>query len=100
MADQLARAKQRETKLTQVFTAIDAMEAAETALGVALRELRDLGVPQADLADMTGLSSREVGAALKAAESDEDAPAEHTSSVTEQTEASNNGEDETHQHQP
>ena len=67
MADELERARQRESKLVAVFSAIDARADAEAALGEALIELKDLGVAQSDLAEMTGLSAREVGAAIRAA---------------------------------
>ncbi|WP_254050720.1 hypothetical protein [Dietzia sp. WMMA184] len=67
MADELERARKREAKLVAVFSAIDARDDAQIALGQALVELRDLGVAQADLAEMTGLSAREVGAAIRAA---------------------------------
>lgn len=67
MADELERARKRESKLVAVFSAIDARAEAEAALGEALIELKDLGVAQADLAEMTGLSAREVGAAIRAA---------------------------------
>lgn len=72
MAVELERARKRETKLIAVFSAIDAREAAEAALGDALIELRDLGVAQGDLAEMTGLSAREVGAAIRSAKNGED----------------------------
>jgi len=65
MADQLERARKRESKLVAVFSAIDAR--AQAALGEALIELKDLGVAQFDLAEMTGLSARDVGAAIRAA---------------------------------
>ena len=42
------------------------------ALGGALIELRGLGVPQSDLAEMTGLSARDVGAAIRSAKNSED----------------------------
>ena len=67
MADELERARKRESKLVVVFSAIDARADAEAALGEALIELKDLGVAQSDLAEMTGLSAREVGAAIRAA---------------------------------
>lgn len=67
MADELERARKREAKLVAVFSAIDARDDAQIALGDALVELRDLGVAQADLAEMTSLSAREVGAAIRAA---------------------------------
>lgn len=67
MADELERARKRESKLVAVFSAIDAREDAEAALGTALIELRDLGVAQADLAEMTGLGAREVTAAIRTA---------------------------------
>ena len=58
MADELERARKRESKLVAVFSAIDARADAEAALGDALIELKDLGVAQSDLAEMTGLSAR------------------------------------------
>lgn len=67
MADELERARKRESKLVVVFSAIDARADAEAALGEALIELKDLGIAQSDLAEMTGLSAREVGAAIRAA---------------------------------
>ena len=96
MADELERARKREAKLVAVFSAIDARDDAQIALGEALVELRDLGVAQADLAEMTGLSAREVGAAIRAAKdndtatedaandaADDDTPAsDHTSADT------------------
>ena len=67
MATELERARKRESKLVAVFSAIDTRADAEAALGEALIELNDLGVAQSDLAEMTGLSAREVGAAIRAA---------------------------------
>lgn len=67
MAVELERARKRESKLIAVFSAIDAREEAEATLGGALIELRGLGVPQSDLAEMTGLSARDVGAAIRSA---------------------------------
>ena len=67
MADELERTRKRESKLVAVFSAIDARADAEAALGEALIELKDLGVAQSDLAEMTGLSARDVGAAVRAA---------------------------------
>lgn len=84
MAEELERARQRESKLVAVFSAIDAREEADAALGRSLVELRDLGVAQAELAGMTGLSSREVAAAIRSAKdtavTDADEPtADHSS---------------------
>lgn len=67
MADELERARKRESKLVAVFFAIDARADAEATLGESLIELKDLGITQAELAGMTGLSAREVGAAIRAA---------------------------------
>lgn len=67
MAEELERARKRESKLVAVFSAIDAREDADAALGDALIELRDLGVAQGDLAEMTGLAAREVMAAIRIA---------------------------------
>ena len=78
MADELERARKRESKLVAVFSAIDARADAEAALGEALIELKDLGVAQSDLAEMTGLSAREVGAAIRAAKDRADGEAAET----------------------
>lgn len=67
MADELDRARKREAKLVAVFSAIDARHDVEAALGDALIELRGLGVVQSDLAEMTGLSGREVSSAIRTA---------------------------------
>lgn len=67
MATEREKARTRESKLVAVFSAIDARETAEAALGDALIELKELGVRQSDLAEMTGLSAREVGAAIRTA---------------------------------
>ncbi|WP_253919819.1 hypothetical protein [Dietzia psychralcaliphila] len=72
MAVELERARKRESKLIAVFSAIDAREEAEATLGAALIELRDLGVAQGDLAEMTGLSARDVGAAIRTAKTQTD----------------------------
>ncbi|WP_404851257.1 hypothetical protein [Dietzia kunjamensis] len=77
MADELEKARKRENKLAEVFTTIDTRNAAQLALGTALTELRDLGIAQADLAELTGLSVREVGAAIKASKA-------NTTQATEQ----------------
>lgn len=86
MADELEKARNRENKLAEVFTAIDTLNAAQLALGTALTELRDLGIAQADLADLTGLSVREVGAAVKASKS-------HATQTTEQEPAADGDSD-------
>lgn len=83
MADELERARKRESKLVAVFSAIDARADAEAALGEALIELKDLGVAQSDLAEMTGLSAREVGAAIRAAK-DRTAPGDQASATTDE----------------
>lgn len=72
MSEELERARKRESKLVAVFSAIDARQEAEASLGGALIELRDLGVPQSDLAEMIGLSARDVGAAIRSAKDFED----------------------------
>lgn len=91
MAEELERARQRESKLVAVFSAIDAREEAEAALGRSLVELRDLGVAQAELSGMTGLSSREVAAAIRSAknttESDADETTEDTGSESEHSDS-------------
>ena len=89
MADELERARKRESKLVAVFSAIDAREDAEAALGTALIELRDLGVAQADLAEMTGLGAREVTAAIRTAKERSEEPdqtVEHQESSNDQHE--------------
>lgn len=82
MAEELERARQRESKLVAVFSAIDARSEAEAALGRSLLELRDLGVAQGELAGMTGLSSREVAAAIRSAKDTAEADADETADDT------------------
>ena len=53
-------------------TVIAVNERGGIILGGALIELRGLGVPQSDLAEMTGLSARDVGAAIRSAKNSED----------------------------
>lgn len=67
MATELERARKRESTLVAVFSAIDARADAEAVLGESLIELKSLGIAQCELAGMTGLSAREVGAAIRAA---------------------------------
>lgn len=83
MAVELERARKRETKLIAVFSAIDARKEAEATLGGALIELRDLGVPQSDLAEMTGLSARDVGAAIRTAKDRLDTGGEATDTTAD-----------------
>lgn len=99
MADELERARKREAKLVAVFSAIDARDDAQIALGDALVELRDLGVAQVDLAEMTGLSAREVGAAIRAAKDNTTDPDDAANDAgggdtraADQTSADSNGE--------
>lgn len=94
MADELERARNLEAQLATVFTAIDAMEEAKTALGGALTQLRDLGVAQSDLAAKTGLSAREVTSALRSAKEQSNKSDESDSSAdnAEATEASASAE--------
>ena len=97
MAEELERARQRETKLVAVFSAIDAREEAEAALGRSLLELRDLGVAQAELAEMTGLSSREVAAAILSAKDTADADVDEDAGNTgSESEASDSGSAQSH----
>lgn len=84
MADELERARKRESKLVAVFSAIDARADAEAALGVALIELKDLGVAQSELAEMTGLPAREVGAAIRAAKNRTDTGDQASETADEQ----------------
>lgn len=105
MAVELERARKRESKLVAVFSAIDARQEADASLGGALIELRDLGVPQSDLAEMTGLSAREVGAAIRSAKDrvDDSANGEATETTSdsysdddthsEEQQSDNNGAD-------
>lgn len=67
MVNERERARKREAQLASVFTAIDTLDEAKTALGDALTQLRDLGVPRSDLPAKTGLSAREVTSALRSA---------------------------------
>lgn len=79
MADQLEKARKRETTLAEVFTAIDTLDAAHRSLGTALTELRGLGIAQAELAELSGLSTREVSAAIKASKTRSTQNTEHQS---------------------
>lgn len=83
MADELERARKRESKLVAVFSAIDVRADAEAALGEALIELKDLGVAQSELAEMTGLASREVSAAIRAAKDRADSADQVSETVDE-----------------
>jgi len=83
MADELERARKRESTLVAVFSAIDARADAEAALGEALIELKDLGVVQSELAELTGLSAREVGAAIRAAK-DRTTPGDQASETADE----------------
>lgn len=98
MAEELERARQRESKLVAVFSAIDARAEAEAALGRSLLELRDLGVAQAELSGMTGLSSREVAAAIRSAKDTADADADETTEGTgSESEHSDSGAEPNHE---
>lgn len=97
MAEELERARQRETKLVAVFSAIDAREEAKAALGRSLLELRDLGVAQAELAGITGLSSREVAAAIRSAKNTADAGAdEDAADTSSENDPSDSGAEQNH----
>ena len=94
IATELERMRKRESTLVAVFSAIDARADAEADLGEALIELKDLGVAQADLAEMTGLSAREVGAAIRAAKNrtaTEDETPETTDEHASDTNLDHNG---------
>lgn len=87
MAEELERARKRESTLVAVFSAIDARQEAEAALGDSLIELKDLGVAQADLAEMTGLSARDVGAAIRTAKNQNDSADAEPENADEQAPA-------------
>lgn len=87
MGDELDRARKLEGKLVEVFSAIDAREQAEIALGEALLELRDLGVARSELADKTGLTAREVSSALRSAKNDVDSDDSSNESVSDNDQA-------------
>ena len=59
--------KRQVDLFTEALTAIDARDQAEIRLGHALNELRGMGLSRADIADRSGLTSREVSAAMRAA---------------------------------
>ena len=98
MDTELERARKRESKLVAVFSAIDARADAEASLGGALIELRDLGVVQADLAEMTGLSAREVSAAIRAAKDRSDRVDQAGQNAGEHAPAQTSDHNDTHTH--
>lgn len=59
--------KRQVDLFTEALTAVDARDQAEIRLGHALNELRGMGLSRADIADRSGLTSREVTAAMRAA---------------------------------
>lgn len=65
-ADQ-EKIKRQVDLFTEALTAVDARDQAEIRLGQALNELRGMGLSRADIADRSGLTSREVSAAMRAA---------------------------------
>lgn len=72
LQDDLEKLKKREDLLVEVLTAADARDAAEVRLGEALHELRGLGMSQAEMAERTGLVTREISAAMRMAHQDEE----------------------------
>ena len=68
MVGELERARKRQDSLAAVYTAIDGRKYADTLLGRALMSLNDLGVTRTDIAELSGLSSREVGSLIRIAE--------------------------------
>ncbi|MEL4183548.1 hypothetical protein MTQ17_09935 [Corynebacterium bovis] len=68
MDKEVALMKKRQKALTDVFVALDARDRAEQQAGVALVALKELGESNADLADKTGLSAREIAALLSRSE--------------------------------
>ena len=75
MAAEVERTRKREAGLVEVFAALDARDDAEMRAASALASLRDLGETVASLAELTGLTSREIGSLVKLTESGEDAHA-------------------------
>lgn len=72
LQEEMEKLKKREDLLVEVLTAADARDAAEVRLGEALNALRSLGMSQAEMAEGTGLASREISAAMRSAnEADE-----------------------------
>ena len=59
--------KRQVDLFTEALTAVDARDQAEIRLGQALNELRGMGLSRADIADRSGLTSREVTVAMRAA---------------------------------
>lgn len=59
--------KRQVDLFTEALTAVDARDQAELRLGQALNELRGMGLSRADIADRSGLTPREVSAAMRAA---------------------------------
>ncbi|WP_156971987.1 hypothetical protein [Corynebacterium marinum] len=59
--------KRQVDLFTEALTAVDARDQAEIRLGQALNELRGMGLSRADIADRSGLTPREISAAMRAA---------------------------------
>ena len=72
LQDDMEKLKKREDLLVEVLTAADARDAAEVRLGEALNALRGLGMSQAEMAERTGLVTREISAAMRAANEDDE----------------------------
>lgn len=58
------RQKQITELLADVFTALDARDAADTAAGAALNTLKEAGEPVSTIAQKTGLSVREINSLI------------------------------------
>lgn len=67
MATELEKAKQRETALVSVFTAIDDRDKTTARLGQELQTLIELGETHTSAAELTGLSPRDISTFVKAA---------------------------------
>lgn len=68
----MAKARQREEALASVFAALDARDEAEQRVGTALEAMRELGESNSSLAELTGLTVREVAALLRLTDTDDE----------------------------
>lgn len=93
MAAELERARKRESGLAAVFTALDARDDADRRAGEALAALRELGESNGSIADLTGLSVREVSTLLRLADGGEEEDQGETDDVTDSNSRNDDAQD-------
>jgi len=93
MAEELERARKRESGLAAAFTALDARTDADRRAGEALAALRELGESNGSIAELTGLSVREVSALLRLADGGEEEGRGEADDVTDSDSRGDDGQD-------